>query len=57
MNLLTTGGCGFIGTSFVRRAARERGNSVVNVDLRMGYVGHKYFTFRDANSGFCQKGT
>lgn len=41
MNLLVTGGCGFIGTNLVRHAVLERGHSVTNVDL-LTYAGNRH---------------
>jgi dTDP-glucose 4,6-dehydratase len=35
--LLVTGGCGFIGSAFIRLALRETGASIVNVD-KLGYA-------------------
>ncbi|MBS3956562.1 MAG: dTDP-glucose 4,6-dehydratase [Clostridiales bacterium] len=40
MNLLITGGCGFIGTNLVRLAVLEGGHSVTNVDL-LTYAGNR----------------
>lgn len=41
MNLLITGGCGFIGTNLVRHAVLDRGHSVTNVDL-LTYAGNRH---------------
>lgn len=40
MNLLITGGCGFIGTNLVRAAVLEHGHEVCNVDL-LTYAGNR----------------
>ncbi len=41
MNLLITGGCGFIGTNLVRHAVLECGHSVTNVDA-LTYAGNRH---------------
>jgi len=41
MNLLITGGCGFIGTNLVRHAVLEGGHTVTNVDL-LTYAGNRH---------------
>src|SRR5574340_974783 len=41
MNLLVTGGCGFIGTNLVRHAVLEGAHSVTNVDL-LTYAGNRH---------------
>lgn len=40
MNLLITGGCGFIGTNLVRHAVLECGHAVTNVDV-LTYAGNR----------------
>ena len=40
MNLLISGGCGFIGTNLVRRAVLEHGHRVTNIDL-LTYAGNR----------------
>ncbi|MDE2240212.1 MAG: NAD-dependent epimerase/dehydratase family protein, partial [Rhodospirillales bacterium] len=37
MKILLTGGCGFIGSAVVRRAVRQEGHQIVNVD-KMTYA-------------------
>jgi len=37
MKILLTGGCGFIGSAVVRRAIREQGHEVINID-KMTYA-------------------
>ena len=37
MRLLITGGCGFIGSAVVRRAIRQGGHQIVNLD-KMTYA-------------------
>lgn len=41
MNLLITGGCGFIGSNLVRLAVREHGHRVTNLDL-LTYAGNRH---------------
>lgn len=41
MDLLVTGGCGFIGTNLVRHAVLEAGHAVTNVDL-LTYAGNRH---------------